>query len=100
MERDHAKQVYFNYIKRYDDSWFTTVTDDSEGLSLSNNKTVEWTNIAIAFKCLYYKTDLLTGSLASSNFNALITLNIKYITAILTDLEKYTKLLGNISFSS
>ena len=92
-ERDHAKQVYFNFIKRYDDSWFTTLTDDSEGLSLSHNKTVEWTNIAIAFKCLYYKTDLLTGSLASSNFNAFISLNIKYITVILTDLEKYTKLL-------
>jgi len=93
VEIDQAKQEYFNFIKRYDDSWFTTVTDDSTGLSLIHNKTVEWTNIAIAFKCLYYKTNLLTGSLGSSNFNALMTLNINYIASILTDLAKYTKLL-------
>jgi len=92
-ERDHAKQAYFNYIKIYDNTWFTTVTDDYTGLSLSQNKTVEWTNIAIAFKCLYYKTDLLTGALAASNFNALMTLNINYISVILNDLAKYTKLL-------
>ena len=91
-----ANQVYFNHIRRHDCKWFTThiaALAHLAGYFLIYDKRADWLNAAIAFKCLYYKTDLLDGVSARSNMDALLNPTIGYFASMLTDLEENTELL-------
>ena len=95
-ETEHAKciQAYFNQIIRHDHSWFTTKTIySSDDRLLRDHKIADWLDIGKAFKCLYFKTDLLKGPYSRSNFSKLLTFEISEIGSIIYNLQKFTDLL-------